>query len=456
LVIGKLNFQFTSNDDGLIASFKDSDNSVTALDYKSGGELSEAQFPGGQTARYEYQPSGLRSRLTYQDKRRLEYAYDPVGNLLSTRVFDSQGKQVQGQTLTLNDSYQVTKRVLFDGTVETYSYDPNSNLVKHIKNGGVTTFEYDELDRLVAVLTPDGQHMTYSYSPGEHSIVEQYEHSNIPVADLRDTGFTFAASAQVMTIRPATSFLGAVRFSENLGTFQLANGNEIVTPDLAIEQPLHKLNLTTGVSPLRQRQNAFNRPFNPLFMPAEYSAINCCFSCSTGYQCRGSFSDGSDGSTCCPPCEPSPPTPTPPPGQPNHLLVLSDQTFTLTICPSTDVQNTQIRRIKYQIVDVNENPVIGAVSIREQFASKSAESCGTTVSTSETCTLANSAFVDNLTVGCNSIGGSCGHTYTRQTWQWCGPSTPLSIGTPGDIVVHNDLISVGGNFIFIPGTDIFP
>ena len=138
------------------------------------------------------------------------------------------------------------------------------------------------------------------------------------------------------------------------------------------------------------------------------------------------------------------------------LLVLSDQTFTLTICPSTDVQNTQIRQIKYQIVDVNENPVIGAVSIREQFASKSAESCGTTVSTSETCTLANSAFVDNLTVGCNSIGGSCGHTYTRQTWQWCGPSTSLSIGAPGDIVVHNDLISVGGNFIFIPGTDIFP
>ncbi|HXZ28835.1 MAG TPA: RHS repeat domain-containing protein [Terriglobales bacterium] len=65
--------------------------------------------------------------------------------------------------------------------------DPNGNLIEHTVDGAVTRFEYDALNRLVAVLTPDNQRLTYSYEPGEESIVEGYEHSHASVADLRDT-----------------------------------------------------------------------------------------------------------------------------------------------------------------------------------------------------------------------------------------------------------------------------
>jgi hypothetical protein len=72
--------------------FSPHDGSMSYFDYEANGELSEAKFAGGQAAKYEYQPSGLRSRLTYQDKRRVEYSYDAVGNLLSTKIFDSKGQ----------------------------------------------------------------------------------------------------------------------------------------------------------------------------------------------------------------------------------------------------------------------------------------------------------------------------------------------------------------------------
>jgi YD repeat-containing protein len=297
---------FASSPEGLIASMNDG-AAVTRFAYNGRGELSQAAFADGRSAGYDYQPSGLRARLLYKDGRRVEYSYDPAGNLTSTKIFDAKGKQVGGQALTLNDSYQVVKRALFDGSEESFQYDPNGNLIEHSVGGAVTRFEYDALNRLVAVLTPDGQRLTYSYDPGERSIVDSYEHASVQVADLRDTGFTFASAAQVMSTRPVTAGWGALRFSESLGTFQLANsaGTEVITPEVVVEQTLHKLDLVVPGVALEARQGPFNRPFNPAFIPAEYATINCCIECPIFF--RGS------PPTDCPDCDPGlPPDPPPP------------------------------------------------------------------------------------------------------------------------------------------------
>ena len=132
-----LSLNFVPDSDGLIALVRDG-RETTNLVYRAGGELSELGFADGNRAKYEYQPSGLRAKLVYHDGRRIEYTYDPAGNLLSSQIFDAKGKQVQGQKLTLNDSYQVIKKALFDGTEEGFVYDANGNLTKHTKNGAVT------------------------------------------------------------------------------------------------------------------------------------------------------------------------------------------------------------------------------------------------------------------------------------------------------------------------------
>jgi YD repeat-containing protein len=307
-----LDLTFAPDPDGLIASIKDAkDNS--GFEYKAGGELANVAFADGSRAKYDYQPSGLRAKLTYNDGRQTRYTYDPAGNLLSTEIFDAKGKQVQGQKLTLNESYQVIKRLLFDGTEEGFEYDPNGNLTKHTKNGAVTRFEYDEMNRLVAVLTPTSERLKYTYTSGERSIVEQYEHSSVFVTDLIDTSLTFGNAFEVLATRPLSAAFGTIRFSESLGTFQLANaaGNEIITPETTIEQALQKLSLVDHSIPLKNRQNLFNRPFNTMFMPAEYASINCCFSCSVDPSCRAGLVDSGDTSSCCPPCDPVPPGGTP-------------------------------------------------------------------------------------------------------------------------------------------------
>lgn len=136
---------------------------------------------------------------------------------------------------------------------------------------------------------------------------------------------------------------------------------------------------------------------------------------------------------------------------PDHLVVQSDTTS--VICTS----NGTVRRdIQYSEVDASGNSV-GTISTKEQFASKGANSCNTTINTSETCSPdTGGVLTDHLTVGCNSVGGSCGFTYTKQQWLYCpGTGTPVVFATPGDLVVHNNSVTVSGHSSFSVGTKIF-
>jgi len=274
---------FSSDADGLIAGMSEGKNVNTTMKYKAGGELDSITFADGKSAKYEFQPSGLRANLTYKDKRRVEYIYDPAGNLTSTKIFDTKAKQTAGQVLTLDESYQLIQQTTFDGKIVKFAYDKNGNLTEIRDGKSLTRFEYDSLNRLVAVVTPDGQRLTYDYKPGERSLVEEYEHAKALILDRRDTGLTFGAPVAILSSRPLTGLFGTLQFSESLGTFQFpnSNGNEIVTPEQAIEKPLEKLNIIADGTPLQQRQALFNRPFNPMFIPAEYATINCCPLCIT-------------------------------------------------------------------------------------------------------------------------------------------------------------------------------
>ena len=280
---GNTKIGLAQDGDGLIASLNEAKDRVSKMRYKAGGELSQITFANGRTAKYTYAPSGLRSTLIYNDGWAVEYSYDPAGNLASTKILDPQGVQIGGQVLTLDESYRLIKQVTFAGKVTEFEYDKNGNLTLIKEGKSSTKFEYDALNRLTAIITPGGEPLPHSYQPGERSIVEEYEHSKPLVGDRWDTGLTFGLQYEILAARSLSGSLGPVRFAENLGTFQLQNaaGTEIVTPDTALEQPLRKLQLLSDGTPLESRQNQFNRPFNPVFMPAEYASINCCPMCIT-------------------------------------------------------------------------------------------------------------------------------------------------------------------------------
>jgi YD repeat-containing protein len=292
---------FSPDPDGLFASTTDAQNARTALRYKAGSQLREATFPGGSKGTFEYQPSGLRSKLVLSNGGRSEYNYDPAGNLTASKVFDKKGKQINGQKLDMDESYQLTRWTLFDGTVTDFKYDRNGNLTEIKKGKSITRFEYDAVNRLNAVITPAGQRLTYTYKPGERSLIEQHQHATVLAEDLRDTGLTFASQLQVTATRPITGLIGTARFSETLGTFQLSgsDGTEIIRPQERVQAALKKLFLYDNSASARELRSGFNIPFNTMFMPAEYVTINCCPMC---------YDDG--GEWYCPPCfEPPPPPP---------------------------------------------------------------------------------------------------------------------------------------------------
>jgi hypothetical protein len=139
-------------------------------------------------------------------------------------------------------------------------------------------------------------------------------------------------------------------------------------------------------------------------------------------------------------------------GVPAQLLVIGDTTTNPTNCP-----NTKLRILAYQIQDSNGNDVTTNVLTKEQFGSKGANTCNTTITTSETCTgTPNGIIHDSLTVGCNSVDNGCGYTYTNQQWVWCNGTTNTVIGTVGDLIVHDNAISVRGSYTSLVNTIIKP
>src|SRR5579885_2621717 len=61
------------------------------------------------------------------------------------------------------------------------------------------------------------------------------------------------------------------------------------------------------------------------------------------------------------------------------------------------------------------------------------------------------ASMVTLGAGCNSVGGSCGFTYTQQQWIFCEGPASFVLATIGDLVVQNNSISVAGTTSSLKG-----
>jgi RHS repeat-associated protein len=194
----------------------------TGYAYDSGGRLVRLDAPGGPTA-YSYddagrlrridRPNGVvttlgyldldrpvtiehsrggavldRQDLTYDARGRLvrragadgtfEYEYDGLTRLAvereagvgeTTYLYDAVGNMIR-RTLPDGDevscSYDADDRLLScdtpDGT-ETYFHDDRGARTGKVGPAGTTTYEYDDLDRLVRVTTPEGGDVRYEY-----------------------------------------------------------------------------------------------------------------------------------------------------------------------------------------------------------------------------------------------------------------------------------------------------
>jgi len=124
---------------------------------------------------------------------------------------------------------------------------------------------------------------------------------------------------------------------------------------------------------------------------------------------------------------------------PHHLKVVSDTHS--TICG-----DIVTRALTLQVVDRNGNNVRGIVPIKEKFVDITTNTCGNGNPTASGCSSTNATngeFTDHIGVGCNSVGGSCGYSITKQ-YLWCPlRRAALPIGTYSGYT-HSNAISVAG------------
>lgn len=140
-------------------------NRLTSLINYSPSSTVQSQFS------YAYNPAGMRTSMTtvegthsytydnkyqltkvvYPDSRTVNYAFDQVGNRASV----SDNGTVTNYTTNTLDQYT-------QAGLETFAHDANGNLTTRSQGTSVTTYGWDEDDRLVSV-DRNGTHIDYKY-----------------------------------------------------------------------------------------------------------------------------------------------------------------------------------------------------------------------------------------------------------------------------------------------------
>lgn len=216
---GKIQFKHMNSRDILVAIVEilNGQDLITSYNYKSTGELIEIKDALNHVSKIEYDLAGRRTAVTAPDAGRLEFAYDFNGNLIEktdqelcpqnnnllescsnnqkiryeydkNRLISvvypnlpkvnfvygdvSQGSECQGN----NVQGRICK--VEDGTIATYlAYGALGEVIeqKRIMKGApwetedrtfVTKYKYDSFGRMLSLVYPDGEELTYRYNNG--------------------------------------------------------------------------------------------------------------------------------------------------------------------------------------------------------------------------------------------------------------------------------------------------
>jgi RHS repeat-associated protein len=203
------------------------DGAGYAYDF-AGNRTAKGNFLDGSMEQYTYDPIYQLTQVTHNSTVSETYAYDAVGNRLSSLTVPS---------LTYNGSNE-----LLSTSRSSYTYDNNGNLVSKTNSSGTTGFTWDYENRLTSVTLPgSGGTVTFKYDPFGRRIQKNgqagttnylYDGANA-VTDVNASGAVVASYTQGSGVdEPLTSVtaVGTAFFeADGLGSITSLSGASGVT-----------------------------------------------------------------------------------------------------------------------------------------------------------------------------------------------------------------------------------
>lgn len=163
-------WQYSYDALGRLVRSVDYQGRVQEYGYGPAGERSWLRYPDGRTARYDHDRAGRLIKAAWNGAA-VEYRYSAAGQLTGVLhpggVLTTLGYNKVGRPVLIQTARPQEEPLLALG----YGYDPAGNTVwreREETDSGVivrTDYEYDALERLVAVLGPGGLLRRYAYDP---------------------------------------------------------------------------------------------------------------------------------------------------------------------------------------------------------------------------------------------------------------------------------------------------
>ncbi|MBP5325832.1 MAG: hypothetical protein J6Y86_10130 [Pseudobutyrivibrio sp.] len=163
----------------------------TSYDYDEYGRLIEKTLPNGNAQKFDYFTGGMLKSLEMYDSKglmdRYTYGYDTRGNRTTVNRFRRDLENVSGEYIYGYDLENRLTEVSLDGElIRKYEYDAFGNRSRFIDNDELTTYSYDDLDRLIESVN-DSKAVSFEYDKRGNRIAE-YENG------LLNKTFTFDAT----------------------------------------------------------------------------------------------------------------------------------------------------------------------------------------------------------------------------------------------------------------------
>ena len=152
--------------------------------YNENGQIASLFIPGGDEVQYEYDPIQRLTDAHYPNGKCFRYTYDYNSNLTSIQGPDGlttydYDKLNRIQEVKLSDGSQIAYRYDLMGRVThltypdseiiEYQYDERGRLIQVKENRGETSYEYDDLtDLVVKEILPNGISTSYTYDTFPH------------------------------------------------------------------------------------------------------------------------------------------------------------------------------------------------------------------------------------------------------------------------------------------------